>query len=103
VSRCPASAGRHEQEPRRCPSSACVQLARGDAISLDAVLLGKEGAHVANEGARDLGRQFERFARHGPKIGISAGYFESEEAASQPAYRSGEALGYWKRDLRKRR
>jgi hypothetical protein len=31
-------------------------LGRGDAVGLDAILLGKKGLHVADEGARDGGR-----------------------------------------------
>jgi hypothetical protein len=41
-----------------------VQLSRCDAIGLDTVLLGVEGAHVFDEAARDRGWQLDRLAGH---------------------------------------
>jgi hypothetical protein len=44
-------------------------LPAGDLIALDAVLFGEVGARVFYEAARDLGRQFDRFAGHRPNLG----------------------------------
>jgi len=49
-----------------------VQLARGDLVALDSILLGMEGAHVVDKAACDRGRQFYRLPR-GSSIRIFPG------------------------------
>jgi hypothetical protein len=48
-----------------------VQLAGGDLVALDGVVLGMEGAHVINGAASDRARQFYRFEGHGLDIAAS--------------------------------
>jgi hypothetical protein len=43
-----------------------------DLVALDLVLLGIESAHILDKAARDLGRQFDGLAEHGPDIGTVA-------------------------------
>ena len=65
-----------------------MDLAARDLVALDGAFLCVKGAHVANEGLGDLGRQFDRFARHEPRIGTQAANRESRGAGQrQPSVR----------------
>src|SRR5579859_110744 len=50
----------------------------------DAIFFGEEGAHIADKSARDLGRQFDRFAGHAVKIGLQAANRESNRQRVRP-------------------
>jgi len=57
-----------------------VHLPASDLVTFDGVLLGEVGAHVFNEAACDLGRQFYRFAGHRQTMGAHWPYCESDVA-----------------------
>ena len=62
-----------------------MELHRGDPIGLDGVVTaGKEGLHIADEGAGDLGREFDRLAGHAADIGYAVSYCESYDYLNKP-------------------